>query len=79
MLHPSRMKRLNKTMRRKLQRRQRSRRLSRHRKTRGRRQRGGDLPVPAGSLVAVSTGGELGVPILMRKEQFEAQKESLED
>lgn len=73
------MRRLNKTMRRRLQKRQRSRRLSRRYKTRRQRQKGGDLPVPAGSLVAVSTGGELGVPILMRKEQFEAQKESLED
>lgn len=68
-------------MRQKLQRKQRSRRLSRHRRTRRHRQRGGGLPVPAGSLVAVSTGGEYGVPILMSKEQFESEKDggSLED
>ena len=63
----------NRTMRRKLQKKQRSRRLSRTR-SRRLRQRGGDLPVPDGSLVAVSTGGEYGVPILMSKESFEEQK-----
>lgn len=75
------MKRLNKTMRRKLQKKQRSRRLSRHRyhKTRKHRQRGGSLAVPAGSLVAVSTAGEYGVPVLMTKETFEQEQSSLED
>ena len=66
-------------MRRKRQRRQRSRRLSKRRLTR--RHRGGELPVPAGSLVGVSLGGEYGVPILMTKERYEEEKEknSLED
>lgn len=66
-------------MRRKRFRRQRSRRHGR-RHTR-RHYRGGALPVPAGSLVAVSTPGEYGIPILMRKEQYEEEKEkgSLED
>jgi len=75
------MRRLNKTMRSKLQRKQRSRRLSRHRKTRRHRQkqRGGDLPVPAGAIVAVSTGGEYGFPVLMSKEVFEQVKDGLED
>lgn len=75
------MRRLNKTMRSKLQRKQRSRRLSRHRKTRRHRQRGGDIPVPAGAIVAVSTGGEYGLPVLMSKEVYEEVKErgSLED
>jgi hypothetical protein len=70
------MKRLNKTLRRKKQRRQRSRRHS-HRKNRHtRRQKGGSLPVPAGSVVAISTGGEYGVPILMSKEKAVAEQES---
>ena len=75
------MRRLNKTMRSKLQRKQRSRRLSRHRKTRRHRQRGGDLPVPAGAIVSVSTGGEYGLPVLMSKDEYEREKErgSLED
>lgn len=74
------MKRVNKTLRRKRHAKQRS---SRHRSYRKhtRRHRGGGLPVPAGSLVAVSTAGEYGIPILMRKEQYETEKEkgSLED
>jgi len=46
-----------------------------------RRHRGGGLPVPAGALVGISTGGEHGVPLLMSKEQYEREKESgsLED
>ncbi len=73
------MRRLNKTMRsrqrrQKLQRKQRSRRLSRHRKTRRHRQRGGDLPVPAGAIVAVSTGGEYGLPVLMSKTSMKEKK-----
>lgn len=73
------MKRLNKTLRRKRFRKQRSRRHSRRRHTR--RHRGGGLPVPAGALVAVSTGGEYGIPILIKREKYEAEKESgsLED
>ncbi len=65
-------------MRRKRFRKQRSRRQGR-RQTRHRR--GGALPVPAGSLVGISTGGEHGVPLLMNKEQYEMEKEkgSLED
>lgn len=72
------MKRLNKTLRRKRFRKQRSRR---HGKRHTRRSRGGGLPVPAGSLVGISTGGEHGVPLLMSKEQYEKEKEngSLED
>ncbi len=72
------MKRVNKTMRRKRFRKQRSRR---HGKRHTRRHRGGGLPVPAGSLVGISTGGEHGVPLLMNKEQYEMEKEkgSLED
>lgn len=77
------MKRPNKTMRRKQQRRQRSRRHSyRYRKhTRRYKHRGGSLPVPAGSVVAISTAGEYGVPVLMSKEEAEAQQErgSLEE
>lgn len=75
------MKRYNKTLRRKRHHKQRSRRHKSYRKQTRRRQRGGDLPVPAGALVSVSTGGEYGVPILMRKEEFEADKErgSLDD
>ncbi len=67
-------------MRRKLQKRQRSRRALRRRMTR-RRQKAGGLPVPAGSLVGVSTGGEYGVPILITKESYEKEKEkgSLDD
>ena len=71
------MKRLNKTLRRKRQQRQRSSRRLRRRYSR--RHRGGSLPVPSGSVVGVSFGGEYGVPVLMTKEQFEEQKESLED
>jgi len=73
------MKRLNKTMRKKRQQRQRSRRRSYKRHTR--RQRGGTLAAPAGSIVAISTGGEYGVPILMSKEKAEAELErgSLEE
>ena len=73
------MKRINKTLRRKRFRKQRSRR---HGKRHTRRHyRGGSLPVPAGALVGVSTGGEYGIPILMNKEQYESEKEkgSLED
>ena len=73
------MKRLNKTMRRKLQRRQRSRNCRRYRRRQTRKQRGGDLPVPAGALVAVSSGGEYGVPLLVTKERYEAEREGLED
>lgn len=71
-----RMKRLNKTMRRKRQRHQRTRRSHR-----GRKQKGGSLAVPRGSLVAVSLGGEYGVPVLMPKDQYESEKdrEGLED
>ncbi len=61
-------------MRRKRQVRQRSRR-HRHRKQTRRRQRGGSLPVPAGAVVAISTGGEYGVPVLMSKEQAEEEQE----
>ena len=70
------MKRPN-TLRRKRQRKQRSRRHSRGRHTRRNRhkQRGGNLPAPPGSLVAISTGGEDGVPILMSKEQAEVELE----
>ena len=60
--------RRNKTLRRKLQHRQRSRR-HRHRRRHTRKQRGGNLPVPAGALVGMSTGGEYGTPILLAKEQ----------
>ncbi len=65
-------------MRRKRFRRQRSRR---HGRKHTRRHRGGGLPVPAGALVGISTGGEYGVPTLMLKEQYEIEKEkgSLED
>ena len=65
-------------MRRKRFRRQRSRR---HGRRHTRRHRGGGLPVPAGALVGISTGGEYGVPTLMSKEQYESEKEkgSLED
>ena len=59
-------------MRRKLRHRQRSRR--RHSRRFTRRQHGG-LPVPAGSVVAISTGGELGVPILLSKEKAEELQE----
>ena len=70
----------NKTLRRKRHSKQRSRRHRSYRKQ-TRRHRGGALPVPAGALVGVSTAGEYGIPILMRKEQYEAEKEkgSLED
>lgn len=64
--------RRNKTMRRKLQHRQRSRRHRfRHRHRHTRRQRGGDLPVPSGALVGISTGGEYGRTILVPKDQAE--------
>ncbi len=74
------MKRLNKTLRRKLQRRQRSRRW-RLRRRQTRRLKGGGLPVPAGSLVAISTAGEYGIPILVSKEKAEElqEKGGLED
>jgi hypothetical protein len=73
------MKRLNKTLRRKRQRKQRSRRHSYRKHTR--RHRGGSLPVPAGSVVAISTAGEYGVPVLMSKEKadVELEKGSLEE
>jgi len=71
------MKRSNKTLRRKRQQRQRSSRRSRRRQTR--RQKGGSLPVPAGAVVAVSSKGEYGVPLLMTREKFEEEGESLED
>ncbi len=69
-------------MRRKRQRRQRTRRF--HLKkgsSRKQKQKGGSLPVPSGSLVAVSLGGEYGVPVLMPKDQYESEKEreGLED
>lgn len=72
--------RRNKTMRRKLHHRQRSRR-HRYRRRHTRKQKGGDLPVPAGALISVSTGGEYGVPFLAQKEDVEAmlEKGSLED
>lgn len=79
------MKRLNKTLRRKLQRRQRSRNTRRYRKRQTRRKQkqrgGGSLPVPAGALVAISSGGEYGMPMLMSKERAEELQESggLED
>ena len=75
------MKRRNKTLRRKLQRKQRSRRISRHRQTRRCNQKGGGLPVPEGALVSVSLGGEYGLPVLMLKDKYEAEKDGghLED
>jgi hypothetical protein len=73
-LNRMRHTRRNKTMRRKLRHRQRSRRHKYRRHTR--RQRGGDLPVPSGAVVAISTGGEYGVPILMSKETAEKLQES---
>jgi len=79
------MARFNKTLRRKRQRRQRSRRL-RFSRRQGikpflRRLKGGSLPVPSGSLVGVSLGGEYGVPILLSKDLYEKEKEreGLED
>jgi hypothetical protein len=80
-------------MRGKRQRRQRSRRLSRHRRQTRRRQRGGStattvaspsqrggsLPVPPGALVGISTQGEYGVPLLITRERFEEEGDSLED
>jgi N12 class adenine-specific DNA methylase len=67
-------------MRRKRQRRQRTRRFF-LKKRHSRKQKGGSLPVPTGSLVAVSLGGEYGVPVLMPKDQYESEKEKegLED
>jgi hypothetical protein len=65
------MKSIKKTLRRKLQRRQRTRNTRRYRKRTLRRQRGAGLPVPPGALVAISTGGEYGIPILMSKEKAE--------
>jgi hypothetical protein len=74
------MRRANKTLRRKLQRRQRTRNARRYRKRQTRRrQTGGGLPVPEGALVAVSTGGEYGVPILLPVRKYEEAKEGLED
>lgn len=75
------MKRLNKTLRRKRQRKQRSRKHHPRRHTRRHRYRGGSLPVPAGALVGMSTGGEYGVPILITRERAEAELEKggLED
>jgi len=75
------MKRLNKTLRRKRQRKQRSRKHHPRRHTRRHRHRGGSLPVPAGALVGMSTGGEYGVPILITRERAEAELEKggLED
>ena len=76
------MKRVNKTMkqRRKRFRKQRSRRHRSYRRQ-TRSQKAGGLPVPAGALVGVSTGGEYGVPVLMSKEHYETEKGkgSLED
>ena len=62
-------------MRRKRQRKQRSRRHSHKRLTRRHKHthRGGSLPVPAGSIVAISTGGEYGIPMLMSKEKADAE------
>ncbi len=51
-------------MRRKLRHRQRSRRRRNYRRF-TRKQRGGELPVPRGAVVAISTGGEYGIPVLM--------------
>lgn len=73
------MKRANKTLRRKLQKRQRTRNSRRYRKRQTRRQKGGDLPVPPGALVAVSTGGEYGIPILLPVQKYMQAKEGLED
>jgi hypothetical protein len=69
------MKRLNKSLRRKRQTKQRSRKHHARRHTRRNRQRGGSLPVPAGALVGMSTGGEYGVPILITRERAEAELE----
>jgi hypothetical protein len=65
------MKRLNKSLRKTKQRARRHTRRNRNRN----KQRGGSLPVPAGALVGMSTGGEYGVPILMSKEKAEAELE----
>ena len=65
------MKRLNKSLRKT---KQRARRHTRRHRNRN-KQRGGSLPVPAGALVGMSTGGEYGVPILMSKEKAEAELE----
>ncbi len=67
------MKANKKTLRQRKQRRQRSRKHRRY--TRKQKQRGGSLPVPAGSVVAVSTQGEYGVPVLMTRERFEEEQE----
>ena len=42
-------------------------------------QRGGSLPVPPGALVGISTQGEYGVPLLITRERFEEEGDSLED
>ena len=69
--HPSRMKRLNKSLQKTKQRARRHTRRNRNRN----KQRGGSLPVPAGALVGMSTGGEYGVPILITRERAEAELE----
>jgi chemotaxis response regulator CheB len=72
------MKRLNKSLRKTKQRSRKhhARRHTRRNRSRNRnKQRGGSLPVPAGALVGMSTGGEYGVPILMSKEKAEAELE----
>ncbi len=61
-------------MRRKLRHRQRSRRRRNYRRF-TRKQRGGELPVPRGAVVAISTGGEYGIPVLMSKEQADELQE----
>jgi len=63
------MKRLNKSLR------KTKHHARRHTRRNRNRQRGGSLPVPAGALVGMSTGGEYGVPILMSKEKAEAELE----
>jgi hypothetical protein len=69
------MKRLNKSLRKTKQRARRHTRRNRNRNRNRNKQRGGSLPVPAGALVGMSTGGEYGVPILMSKEKAEAELE----
>ena len=69
------MKRLNKSLRKTKQRARRHTRRNRSRNRNRNKQRGGSLPVPAGALVGMSTGGEYGVPILMSKEKAEAELE----
>jgi hypothetical protein len=65
------MKRLNKSLQKTKQRARRHTRRNRNRN----KQRGGSLPVPAGALVGMSTGGEYGVPILITRERAEAELE----